>query len=600
MKNKSMRAAAAAVLSGILITASGCGVSGMATETSTTATSANETTSANGSATDAYARDGEADAGSGSEGTASASGNGSSVTVTAATDSTAVTADMINIKDSDYETDWEAESYVTITASGTAASADGNGVEISDGAIRITEEGTYVLTGTLEGTVTVDTGDEDAKVRLVLNGFSVTSSDGPAILALTADKVTITTAEGTENSVTDSGTYSNADYDAVIMSKTDLVLNGGGTLTVTGNYKDAVHSTDDLRITGGTYEATSVDDGFVGKDRLEITDGTFTVTTTGENGDAFKSTNEEDEDKGFIYIAGGTFNITSGDEGFQSAADLLVVGGTFSINANGKGFHADDTLEFEGGNVTIAASYEGLEAPVIVIGDGVFDITASDDGINAAGGGTTSEDSENESGTGDGPGNNWMGGMQSNSTGYLYINGGTIHVNASGDGIDSNTNITQTGGEITVDGPTADMDGALDYDDSYEMSGGTLFAVGSSGMLQAISDSSSVNCLTVIYSSAQAAGTTITIRDADGNTIAEYTPEKQYASFVFASEALEDGATYTVLSNGSEVCTVTLSGTVTMVDDSGNATTAGWGGGFGGWGMRGGSDGGNNGRGGRV
>lgn len=498
----------------------------------------------------------------------------------------AVTQDMINIKDSDYETDWESESCVTVTADGSSASADGAGVSAADGQIAITKEGTYVLSGTFDGTVSVETGDKDAKVRLVLNGFTITSSDGPAIYAGTADKVTITTADGTDNSVTDSETHSDEDADAAIYSKTDLVLNGEGTLVINGKYKDAVHSTDDLRITGGTCTVTSVDDGFVGKDRLEITDGTFTVTTSSDHGDAFKSTNTEDEDKGFIYIAGGTFSINSGDEAFQSVRNLMVTGGSFTISADGKGFHADDTLEFDGGDITINTSYEGLEAPVITINGGTFDITATDDGINAAGGeldtsDSSPEDFENESGTGDGPGNWARGGMMSTSSGYLYINGGTIHIDASGDGIDSNTSITQTGGAITIDGPTANMDGALDYDDTYDISGGSVFAAGSAGMLQTVSESSSVNCLAVIYTNTQSAGTTISIKNADGNTVAEYTPSKAYQSFVFASGDLKDSGTYTVYSGDSQLCSVTLSGTVTMVDDSGNATQGGMRGGFG-------------------
>lgn len=495
----------------------------------------------------------------------------------------AVTSDMVNIKKSDYETDWESESYVTVTADGSRASADGAGVSVSDGNILIAREGTYVLKGNFNGTVTVNTGNKDAKVRLVPDGFTVTSSDGPAILIKEADKVTITTAKGTDNSVTDSGTHSDADADAAIYSKADLVLNGEGTLTINGKYKDAVHSTDDLRITGGTYTVTSVDDGFVGKDRLEITDGSFDVTTSSEHGDAFKSTNTKDEKKGFIYIEGGTFHIDSGDEAFQSVRNLMVTGGTFVISADGKGFHADDTLEFDGGNVTISASYEGLEAPVITINDGTFDITASDDGINAAGGelDTSSDESEKETGTGDGPGNWARGGMESTSSGYLYINGGTIHINASGDGIDSNTSITQTGGAITIDGPTANMDGALDYDDTYDISGGSVFAVGSAGMMQTVSDSSSVNCLAVIYTDTQAAGTAIIIRDEEGNTVAQFTPAKQYQSFVYASGDLADKGTYTVYSGDTELCSVTLDGTVTLVDDSGNATSGGMRGGFG-------------------
>lgn len=501
----------------------------------------------------------------------------------------AVTDEMINIKKSDYETDWESESYITVTADGSSASADGAGVSTSNGRILIAKEGTYVLSGTFDGTVSVDTGSKDAKVRLVLNGFAITSSDGPAIYAGTADKVTITTAKGTENHVADSAVHSDEDADAAIYSKADLVLNGEGTLLVDGAFKDAVHSTDDLRITGGTYTVTGTDDGFVGKDRLEITDGTFTVTTTSDHGDAFKSTNTEDEDKGFIYVSGGSYTITSGDEAFQSARNLMVTGGTFTISAGGKGFHVDDTLEFDGGDVAIKTSYEGLEAPVITINGGTFDITATDDGINAAGGDldassdSSADNAENEFGTGDGPGNRARGGMMSTSSGYLYINGGTIHIDASGDGIDANTSITQTGGAVTIDGPTADMDGALDYDDTYDISGGSVFAAGSAGMLQTVSESSALNCLAVIYTNTQPAGTRIVIRDADNNAVAEYTPSKAYRSFVFASGDLRDKETYTVYSGDTKLCSVTLSGTVTMVDDSGNAAEVGMRGGFGGF-----------------
>lgn len=168
-----------------------------------------------------------------------------------------------------------------------------------------------------------------------------------------------------------------------------------------------------------------------------------------------------------------------------------------------------------------------------------------------------------------------MGGMASSSSGYLVINGGTIYVNAGGDGLDANTSITQTGGDVTVDGPTDSGNGALDYDTEYNMTGGSVLAVGSSGMLQAISDDSTVKCLTVIYSQSQAAGTVITLKDSSGNTVFTDTAAKQYDSFVYAGPNLTEGAAYTLYSGDTQLCTVTLSGTVTTVDDSGNATSAG-------------------------
>ena len=165
--------------------------------------------------------------------------------------------------------------------------------------------------------------------------------------------------------------------------------------------------------------------------------------------------------------------------------------------------------------------------------------------------------------------------MASSSSGYLTINGGTIYVNASGDGLDANTSITQTGGDVTVEGPTDSANGALDYGTEYNMTGGSLVAIGSSGMLQQISDDSSETALTVVFSSAQAAGTEITLKDSSGSTLASLTTTKEAATVEFAGSGLTDGETCSLYADGTKLCDITLSGTVTTVNDSGESTTTG-------------------------
>ena len=569
---------------------------------------------------------------------------------------TAVTADMITLKDDDVYTNWASGSYTSIALSNDSVSVNGDGVTYEGSKITITSGGTYVFTGTLtDGSITVST-QKTEDVRIILNGVDITCSNGPAINVAEADKVTISLEKGTENSLSDAETHSDEGLDAVIYSVSDLVLNGEGSLTINAAFKDAVHSKDDLRILGGSYDITAADDGFVGKDALEVTDGNFTLNT---QGDAFKSTNDEDENRGFIYITDGSFNVTSGDEAFQAVNQIQIENGEFNISAEGKGISAGSVLLINNGSINVYKSYEALEAPCIFINDGTFDLKASDDGINTAGGemdastgeggqfskpdfgdfnpddgdfqkpegdfepgdgklekpsGDSNDTSENSStentedtgntlkhkrpdksrtesdttqteGAPDNDdskrpqhpeGSNFGGGMMETSSGYLFINGGTILISADGDGLDSNTCITQTGGDIIVEGPTNDGNGSLDYSRTYIMTGGSLLALGSSGMLQSISESdqTTVHDLTVIFSETRKAGTDFAITDESGKELISYTSTKEFSSAVYASASLENQKSYNIQINGKTTGTATLSGIVTTVDETGAATQA--------------------------
>ena len=175
---------------------------------------------------------------------------------------------------------------------------------------------------------------------------------------------------------------------------------------------------------------------------------------------------------------------------------------------------------------------------------------------------------------------------------YILISGGKLTVNASGDGIDSNGDLTITGGEVYVSGPTSDGDGALDYAGTGTITGGTIVAAGSSGMAQSLSsDTQGVVLLTL--SGTQSAGSAVTLTDADGAVLASFMPEKAYSSVVISAPGMESGGTYSVAC-GSESRSVTLEGYTYSeggFGDFGGGRPGSMGGGFGGDRPDGGFDG---------
>ena len=149
-----------------------------------------------------------------------------------------------------------------------------------------------------------------------------------------------------------------------------------------------------------------------------------------------------------------------------------------------------------------------------------------------------------------------------NADAYITINGGNISVNANGDGIDSNGNMYLNGGYVIVDGPTNDGNGSLDYNGEFVIKGGTLLAVGSSGMMQSASNNSTQYVLALAFST-QSAGSTIDIKDSSGNTIMSYTSKKAFTSIVYSSKDLTKGSSYDVYINNNKLTTMTVSNIVT-------------------------------------
>lgn len=447
----------------------------------------------------------------------------------------------------DYDTSYDESTAATITLNGYSASCDSDAVTIDGSTVTITDEGTYILTGTLtDGMIIVDAEDSD-KVQIVLDNVSISNADSAAIYVRQADKVFLTMAEGSENTLANGGTYTAIDdnnIDAVIFSKDDLTLNGNGTLNITAEAGHGIVSKDDLVLTSGTYNITAEKHGLSGKDSVRIADGTYNITvgTDGIHGD-----NDEDSGKGFVYICGGTFNIDAGDDGIHSSQNLSILDGT----------------------INISNSYEGLEGLCIDISGGTIDLTASDDGLNAAGGTDNSQ----------------SGGSQGNDIfavtegAYINISGGYLHVNASGDGLDSNGDLVISGGEIYVSGPTSEGDGTLDYNGIATITGGTLIGAGSSGMEQTFTSAEQGVILT--KASNGTAGSTISLTDEDGNELVSWAADKEYTSVIISTPDIEKDSTYTVSTNGT-AAEITMSSLI-----YGSANTNATGGNGGGPGMDG-------------
>lgn len=496
-------------------------------------------------------------------------------------------------------------------------------IKDSEKAVKITAEGTYVVSGEHES-ITVSAPDT-AKVRIILKNATVSNTSGPAIYIESADKVFITAYKGTNNTLSDgtsyTGDFKDTNVDGTIFSKTDLTLNGEGTLNITGNYKCGAVSKDDLIICGLNLTVKSTGCALEGKDCAKIKDAAITVSSGGYG---IRSTNTEKANKGFVYIETGNIDITSGNDGIQAATvlkaangnvkiaagggaadtkqnsgvrnmpgfggktqttddeestkglkagslivideggfevsskddafhsngDIEINGGSFTAATGADGFHADSNLIINGGSITVSRSYEGLEGQKVTITGGNIDITASDDGINAA------SPSSSGSSVGGRPGN-------SDSNALITIGGGYILVNASGDGIDSNGNVAISGGTVLVSGPTDNGNAAFDYNGEATVSGGTVILCGSSGMAQGFSDKSEQASFMYTLNSSASAGSCVALTDEKGNVIASFIPAKQYNNVVISAPTLKNGSSYKLA----------VGGTVSGADKNGYASS---------------------------
>ena len=555
--------------------------------------------------------------------------------------------------------------------------------------VKITEDGTYILSGEYSGGITIK---KSLTVHLILDEATISYADGPAIEGKSGSAVTITAKENTINTVS----YTGSSDENAIHVKGTLAINGSGTLKVFSNTngagKNGIKTTNALTVADTTlvveatnhaiacgsfasknatistksgkdginadcnydnseakidYEFTTEQgfvsmtntaftaeadgDGIQAETFVYIKGGSVNITTNPEfiaystanmeeydlssddfryvkSGNSYQKVADDERTSGTKYaflqsckgikvglieyevesddgttteyevasgnyslvIDGGEISIDSGDDAMHvNGGDVFINGGTLDITTFDDGITADGLVRINGGSITILNSYEGLEGAYVEINDGTLNITATDDGINAA-----SDDSS--------------------ITEHIIVNGGSVTVSVQGDGIDSNGSILFAGGTVIVHGPTSGGDGALDADKGIVVTGGTLYAASSLGMVETPSTNSTQNVVSYAQNQSIAIGTVIKLKDADGNVLMSVTTEKACQSLILSAPGLKTGSTYYIYGDDTELVSFTISSVISAVGTSQGGYPQGFPGGFNGTGR--GGNGGNGGR----
>ena len=415
--------------------------------------------------------------------------------------------------DRDKEVGYDENECTAIQLLDDGSSCDSQSVSIEGQTVTITEEGTYLLSGSLsDGSVVIHT-DENVKVRLILNGVSINSSNSAAIYVKSADKVFITLAPDTENVLSNGGTYETVDdnnIDSAIFSKSDLTLNGSGSLKVTAKEGHGVVSKDDLVITGGTYNIEAASQGLSGKDSIRILDGDFTVTA---GKDALHAENEDDKEKGFVYIAGGTFALASSGDGISASGDMTLLDGTYTITAGGGSENGEDHQEEGPGG----SGGPGEPGGMLPSGErpqgepGEKPQGESDEKLQEEPGEKTQKEpgkklQEESETTDEGEASETTSTKGIKANGSLDVSGGTYTIYAADDGIHSNSDIAISGGILTIasgddgihaDGQVTVSDGTIVISESYEGIEGSEKVLIAGGRITLTSDDDGLNSAAV-------------------------------------------------------------------------------------------------------
>lgn len=514
----------------------------------------------------------------------------------------------------DMDGDWDSADATVITLAGDDAAIKGQGAYVLDGSVYITTAGNYTVSGELtDGSIYVDAYDS-SKVWILLEGVTINRSDSAAIYVKQAEKVFLTLADGSTNTLTSGANYSDEALEdgasGTIYTHDDLTINGSGSLKVTAEYKHGIESNDSLVITGGTITVTAPEDGFHVNDEVNITEADIT------------------------------------------------------IHASDDGIHSDTSFLMASGSLYIDECYEGIEALTIDILDGDIEICCNDDGMNANGGSSDfgsgkerqfdgeqngemrglrdkSQDMAGRRTPSDGemmtPPDGQMpsgeapnGGMPTppdgemptppdgqmpssdasdmtvtsasmndsgtvstaatdkaqkqseddtfaeDSESWIHISGGSIYIKndtaRDADGLDSNGDIIITGGKIWISLPGDGSNCAIDYGSESggvcEINGGYVIACGSGSMAEGASSSSTQNSILYLPGSNVSAGTTVALKDEDGNTLLEWEVPNSFSAVTFSHPELKAGSTYVIVTGDSEE-EVTIEETVTTVGSGG-------------------------------
>jgi len=470
----------------------------------------------------------------------------------------------------------DPESATVITLADGGTTVLGVGASVQDDTVTIVYPGTYRVEGALtNGQLVVDLGSFNGTVYLILNGASISCSTGPALHVVESGLTVLYLVDSTESTLRDGLRYlvqerQEKKTGAGIYSADDLVIAGGGTLTVVGSASDGIRTKDAMAILDGTIRVYAKDDGLQASDYLKISGGDITVGAYGDGVSVLD---------GFVEITDGAVDVTSAGDGIAALTDVRVSGGSVRVTAYGgadnyaeiamkdlsaKGIKAEN-IEISGGRIELNTADDGIHAARnAAITDGVFVITTGDDGIHAASG--------------------------------LDIRSAAIDVTASYEGIEAETitmsetiyrataenNAVDTGeggftgyaSKLFLAAPRAiSSDGAcnmlacdllLDADGtdslfsfrSSSIVGGTIIACAETGRSEVLLEKGSIpGSMFLGFGESVAAGTPIVITDAAGTPVFSYVPHIDTGAILIATGALLEGQPY-MLTAGENVTAV--------------------------------------------
>lgn len=505
------------------------------------------------------------------------------------------------------QTSYDESRATQITLADQTATVTGQGASFSDQTVTITQAGTYVLTGRGKNIkLVVEAADTD-QVHLVFQNLTL-EGEGTLLQINKAQEVVISLAEGSQNALTESQTSDDEEVKATIHSQVPLTLNGTGNLTLTALTKNALEVEDDLKVLGGTYTVKAANHGFKAEGALDIEAATLTIEA---GKDGLHAEHDETTERANISLNPTQLSIAATEDGVDAGNELTIKGGTITVSQSEEGLEARVIRQL-GGDVTIKSSDDGVNASA-GSSSKTTDTSATSKTTDASATSNTADTSSSagqattDSGTtsssasqatadpaagsqatatpaatsqadqankdknatlpsppagqappqggqppqnGQGPGGMPPGGQEeSDPSLQIILEGGTLTIDAEGDGIDSNGTVSISGGSLVVNGSVQGGNGPLDAAGDITITGGRVWALGTSDMLQGFAQGSTQASITANI--AGTAGQTLIILDAKGKEVARQTASKDFQAVIMSSADLVDGQTYTIQVEGT-------------------------------------------------
>ena len=486
------------------------------------------------------------------------------------------------------QTSYDESRATQITLADQTATVTGQGASFSDQTLTITQTGTYVLTGSGKNIkLVVEAADTD-QVHLVFQNLTL-EGEGTLLQINKAQEVVISLAEGSQNALTESQASDDEKVKATIHSQVPLTLNGTGNLTLTALTKNALEVEDDLKVLGGTYTVKAANHGFKAEGALDIEAATLTIEA---GKDGLHAEHDETTERANISLNPTQLSIAAIEDGVDAGNELTIKGGTITVSQSEEGLEARVIRQL-GGDVTIKSSDDGVNASTgsssktsdanttsntadtsssasqATTDSATASIAASQATATPVATSQTDQVNKDKNApppsppagqappqggqppqNGQGPGGMPPGGQEeSDPSLQIILEGGTLTIDAEGDGIDSNGTVTISGGSLVVNGSVQGGNGPLDAAGDITITGGRVWALGTSDMLQGFAQGSTQASITANI--AGTAGQTLIILDANGKEVARQTASKDFQAVIMSSADLVDGQTYTIQVEGT-------------------------------------------------